>query len=170
MEAFDSTFLTLLFVPSAPCSIDRGRERVDFLIGDIHGRGGQIVIPAPVLSELLIGVGHSRSQILNELTKNPKFIIAPFDIRAAIELAVMTERSTKRSKGNKRGESSSTWAKVKFDRQIVAIAKVYNVTTMYTEDGDVKRIAESEGMTVKTAATLSLPLPIYKGKTLFDNE
>lgn len=168
MEGFDSTFLTLLFVPSAPCSTDRGRERIDYLIGDIHGRGGQIVVPAPALSELLIGVGHSRSQILNELTKNPKFIIAPFDIRAAIELALMTERIAKHSKGGKKGDSSGTWAKVKFDRQIVAIAKVYNVTTLYTEDGDIRNIAKAEGMTVKAVADLSLPLPSLKGKTLFD--
>src|SRR6202035_3597629 len=95
MEAFDSTFLTLLFVPSARCSIDRGRERIDFLISDIHGRGGRIVIPAPVLGELLIGVGHSRSLILHELTKSPKFIIAPFDTRAALELALIAEALTK---------------------------------------------------------------------------
>ena len=95
MDAFDSSFLTLLFVPNALCSIDRGRERVDFLISDIHGRGDQILIPTPALSELLIGVGHSRSQILHELTKNPKFILGPFDTRAALELSLMTEGTQK---------------------------------------------------------------------------
>lgn len=168
MEAFDSTFLTLLFVPNAPCSTDRGRDRVDFLIADIHGRGGQIVIPAPVLSELLIGVGHSRSQILNELTRNPKFLFAPFDTRAAIELALMSERVTKRSRGRKRAESVGTWAKVKFDRQIVAISKVYGVTTIYSEDGDIRRIAGPEGIKVKTVSDLSLPLPVHRGPTLFE--
>jgi hypothetical protein len=165
MEAFDSTFLTLLFVPSAPSSADRGRERIDYLIGDIHGRGGQIVIPAPALSELLIGVGHSRSQILHEFTKTPKFIIAPFDTRAAIELALMTDRVSKHSK---KGDSGGTWAKVKFDRQIVAICRVYSVTTIYSEDADIRKIAESEGIAVKTVADLPLPMPGPKGPGLFD--
>lgn len=167
MDAFDSSFLTLLFVPNAPCSIDRGRERVDFLISDIHGRGDQILIPTPALSELLIGVGHSRSQILHELTKNPKFILGPFDTRAALELSLMTEGTKKHSTRGKRGQSSATWAKVKYDRQIIAIAKVFGARTVYTEDNDVRKLAQAVGMTVKGVSDLPLPFPVHKGPTLF---
>ena len=79
MDAFNSTFLTFLFVPNAPCAVDRARERVDYLIGSIHGSDERIVIPSPALSDLLIVVGHSRKQVLHELTHNPEFWIAPFE-------------------------------------------------------------------------------------------
>ena len=88
MVAFDSTFLTFLFIPNAPCEVDRARERVDYLIGSLQGSGERIVIPSPALAELLIAVGHSRNQILHELTHSPKFLIAPFDTKAALELAL----------------------------------------------------------------------------------
>jgi hypothetical protein len=167
MDAFDSTFLTFLFVPNAPCAVDRARERVDYLIGGIHGSGAQIVIPSPALSELLIGVGHSRKQILHELTHNPKFWIAPFDTRAALELSLMAEEFLKRT-GKKRGDAGGTWAKVKFDWQIVAIAKVCNVSTIYSEDPDIGKLATNAGMTVKGVGDLPLPHKAHPGETLFD--
>jgi len=169
MDAFDSTFLTFLFVPNAPCAVERARERVDYLIGGIHGSGDRIVIPSPALSELLIGVGHSRKQILHELTHNPKFWIAPFDTRAALELSLMAEIFLKRT-GKKRGDAGGTWAKVKFDWQIVAIAKVCSVSTIYSEDPDIQKLAPGAGMKVKSVADLPLPHKPYQGDTLFDME
>jgi hypothetical protein len=167
MDAFDSSFLTLLFVPSAPCAVERARDRVDYLIGSIHGTGNRIVIPSPALSELLIGVGHSRKQILHDLTHNPKFLIAPFDTRAALELALMAEAIRKET-GKKRGDAGGTWAKVKFDWQIVAIAKVCNVSTIYSEDPDIRKLATGVGIGVKSVSDLRLPDKQYEGKTLFE--
>jgi hypothetical protein len=89
MVAFDSTFLTFLFIPSAPCEPEHAKERVDYLIGSLQGSGERIVIPSPALAELLIGVGHSRSQILHELTHSPKFLIASFDTKAALRVGIV---------------------------------------------------------------------------------
>jgi hypothetical protein len=114
MDAFDSTFLGFLFVPNAPCAVDRARERVDDLIGRLHGSGDRILIPDPALAELLLAVGQSRKEILNLITRNPKFLRAPFDTRAALELSLMGE-SIKTKSGKKKGDSGGTWAKVKFD-------------------------------------------------------
>jgi hypothetical protein len=51
------------------------------------------------------------------------------------------------------------------DRQIVATAKLHKVHTIYSDDGDVRDIAEDVG--IKGIATWELPLP--KSKTpLFD--
>ena len=167
MDAFDSTFLTFLFVPNAPCAVERARERVDYLIGGIHGSGDRIVIPAPALSELLIGVGHSRKQILHELAHNPKFLIAPFDTRAALELSLMAGDFLKRT-GKKKGDAGGTWAKVKFDWQIVAVAKVCNVSTIYSEDPDIRKLATSSDMKIKGVGDLPLPHKPHRGETLFD--
>jgi hypothetical protein len=92
-------------------------------------------------------------------------MIAPFDTRAALELALMTETLGKR----RQHRTKTTWAKVSFDRQILAIARVHSVSTIYTEDGDMRNIAESIGMTVKTVAALPLPYQVPTGEGLFDN-
>ena len=166
MHVFDSTFLTYLFVPSAPSPVDRARERVENLIHDIHSEGGRIIIPSPALSELLIAVGHSRSLILNDLTKSSKFLIAPFDIPAAVEAALMTEAELK--KGNKRGTSQSSWNKVKYDRQIVAIAKAQKAKKVYSNDDEVRALAKANGMEAYAVSDLKLPYDHYKGPTLFN--
>jgi len=166
MVVFDSTFLTYLFVPSAPSSVERARERVENLIHEIHSEGGRIIIPSPALSELLIAVGHSRTLILNDLTKSAKFMIAPFDIPAAVEAALMTEAELK--KGNKKGPSQSSWNKIKYDRQIIAIAKVRQAKKVYSNDGEVCALAQANGMKAFSVADLKLPYERYSGPELFD--
>ena len=60
--------------------------------------------------------------------------------------------------GGKKGESSkASWAKVKYDRQIVAIAKVAQATAIYSDDDDVKSIGKSVGIPVISFAELPLP-------------
>src|SRR5579872_2164713 len=135
MVGFDTTFLTLMFVPHSKHPIPDAKARVEFLLSDLNGRGDQILIPTPALSEILVKSGKARNEIIQKLTKNPRFLIAPFDLRAALELAVMTDAVLSRS--DKREGSSATWAKVKFDRQIIAIAKVERVSCIYSEDADV---------------------------------
>jgi predicted nucleic acid-binding protein len=167
VDAFDSTFLTLLFVPNAKSSVARAAERVNDLIGRIHGSGDQIVIPTPAFAELLTGVGKARKEVFDKISKNPKFILASFDPRAAFELSLMDE-SIRKATGKKRGDSTATWAKVKFDRQIVAIAKVYGVQTIYSEDEDIHALGKREGLDVKGIADLPLPVTPHSGPGLFD--
>lgn len=164
MVAFDSTFLTFLFIPNAPCETEHAKERVDELIGSLQGSGERIVIPSPALAELLIAVGHSRSQILHELTHSPKFLIAPFDTKAALELSLLAE-TVRKSSGKKKGESGGTWAKVKFDWQIVAISKAQNVRVIYTEDSDIKKLAPIAGITARCVADLPLPPQPYSPRS-----
>jgi hypothetical protein len=47
MVGFDTTFLTLMFVPDAKHPIPDAKARVDFLLSDLSGRGDQILIPTP---------------------------------------------------------------------------------------------------------------------------
>lgn len=155
MVCFDTTFLTLMFVPGAKHPIPDAKARVEFLLSDLSGRGDQVLIPTPALSEILVRSGKARNGILQKLTKNPRFLIAPFDLRAALELSVMTDAAI--SKSDKKEGSAATWAKVKFDRQIVAIAKVERASCIYSEDGDVRAIGNREGLSVLRVADITIP-------------
>ena len=91
-------------------------------------------------------------------------IVRPFDELAAIELAAMEIEA--RKTGDKRGAISQPWTKVKFDRQIVAIAKVNSATRIYSDDGDVRAFATKAGLEVVTS--WELPLPPAKQTGLFE--
>src|SRR5258708_7106943 len=97
MVGFDTTFLALMFVPNAKHPIADARERVNFLLSELNGRGDQVLIPTPALSEILVGSGKARNTIIQQLTNNPRFILASFDLRAALELALMTDAVLSRS-------------------------------------------------------------------------
>jgi len=155
MVEFDTTFLTLMFVPRAKHSVADAKNRIDFLLSDLSGRGDQIVVPTPALSELLIKSGKARNGIIQELTKNPRWILAPFDVRAALELSLFTDAAL--SKGDKRHGAAATWAKVKFDRQIVAIGKVLRVLCIYSDDHGVQTAGRREGLSVLGVADIPLP-------------
>ena len=113
-------------------------------------------MPTPVLSEILVRAGQAASQkIVEELNRLAVFRIEPFDARAAIEVAAMT-RSALDGTGKKRGKATGVWAKIKYDRQIVAIAKVAGATTIYSDDADIRSIASAEDIPVIGLADLPL--------------
>jgi len=146
MVTFDTTFLTLMFLERATHPIPDAAQRVNELLLDLSGAGTQVLIPTPSLSEILVKMGEAKPNILETLKKTTRFIIAPFDERAAIELAAMTDAAIKR--GDKRNGSKATWAKVKFDRQIVAISKINQISIVYSDDDGVRAIGTREGMRV----------------------
>jgi hypothetical protein len=95
------------------------------------------------------------SKIVEELNKHAIFRIEPFDERAAIEVAAMARSDL--GGGRKKRAVSATYAKLKYDRQIVAIAKVTQSDTIHSDDGDIRTIAKRAG--IKVVGLADLPLP-----------
>lgn len=58
---------------------------------------------------------------------------------------------------DKKSGATGTWVKVKFDRQIVAIAKVAGATKIYSEDADVRAIAIREGLEGLGISDINIP-------------
>ena len=125
------------------------------LLDNFKTQGKTVLIPTPVLSEVLVGAGEAGPQYLDILSNTSCFRLAPFDERAAIELAEMTRKA--RSSGDLRAGTDLTRAQLRFDRQILAIARVQNERHIYTDDGDMGTIAKAEGFTVTVTAELPLP-------------
>jgi hypothetical protein len=155
MIAFDTTFLTLMLVPGARHEISDAKERIEFLISDIHGSREKVIIPTPALSEVLIKSGQARDQIINLLTKSDKFLVAPFDTLCALELSLMVDAAFARK--DKRDGAPGTWVKVKFDRQIVSIAKVFGARAIYSEDGDLRAIAVRNDLPCYGVSDIKIP-------------
>lgn len=68
----------------------------------------------------------------------------------------------------KRG--AETYAKLKFDRQIVAIAKVVGGTQIYSDDHGLKKVAERAGIDVVRLQDLPLPPEELQGNFLEELE
>jgi hypothetical protein len=171
MVVIDATTLLLLLRPETPVPagpnglpVDGVRERIEHLVKKLEKDKTKIVIPTPALSEALVRAGAAASQqIVEHLQKYSVFQIQPFDPAAAIEVAAMTRDALAR--GQKKENPNAFWAKVKYDRQIVAIAKVCGATTIYSDDGDVVAIASKAKIPVVGIA--DLPLPPQTAQTSF---
>jgi hypothetical protein len=90
-----------------------------------------------------------------------KFQIVPFDARAAIESAELIAAI----KTNK--QPWDTWAKVKFDIQIVATAKAEGVSVIYSDDQDIENYAKR--FNIRVIRICDLPLPPPKEAKLIDS-
>jgi len=164
MVVIDATMLMPLMRPDIPVPsrkdglpVEKAKERIDYLVKQLEKDRQKIIVPTPVLSEILVRAGAEMSErIIEHLQKFAVFRIEAFDTRAAIEVAAMT-RELLDSRSRKRGTSNATWTKIKFDRQIVAIAKVTNSTTIYSDDDDVKKIAARAKIAVIRLEDLPLP-------------
>ena len=162
MVVFDATMLLLVLRPNSGHPLDSGGqpiaqvpERIAHLVQSLEKTRTRIIVPTPALSEVLVRAGNAGPQIVETLSRSSVFKIVPFDSLAAIEAAVMTRAAIEA--GDKRSGSEAVWAKIKFDRQIVAIAKVARASAIYSDDGDVRNLATAEDIAVIGLAELPVP-------------
>lgn len=164
MVVVDSTVLLLLLQPSAGVPSTAGgqaislpAERVAHLVAALEKSGDHLMIPTPVLAEVLVRAPAGKThEIVEELNKSSVFKIVSFDALAAIEVALMSRAALD---GGRKARSSDadTFAKVKYDRQIIAMAKVARATAIYSDDKGLRTMAEQAGIPVIGLADLSLP-------------
>lgn len=165
MVVIDATTLMLLLRPGVGTPsgddglpIEKPIERLNFLVETLEKARTKIIIPAPALSEILVRVIPTEAERLVE-TINAKaiFRIEAFDVRAAIEVAAMTRNSADGGLRPGKRNEVSTHAKLKYDRQIVAIALVARATAIYSDDRGIRAIAARARIQVVGLADLELP-------------
>jgi|SRR5580765_7611194 len=155
MVGFDAHFVMLALRPAIPASVDRAKDRVLNLLDELQNKGERIVIPTPALTEFLVHAEAAGPRYLDEIQRSIRFKIAPYGVRAAVEVAAAIESAV--TKKDKRDGTRDTWAKVNFDRQIAGIAKVEGCHTIYTDDKGVKSFAERLGLKVIQLQEVDLP-------------
>lgn len=155
--AIDSTVLLHLIDPQLPVPPDpdsgkipeRCAERLDYFIELLSKDGGRLIVPTPVLAEVLVHAGAAGPDWLNMLRGRKAIKVADFDTLAAIECAGMTLERPRRDR-------QSTRRKAKFDEQIVAIAIVERAELILSDDTDIRALAP-RGVIVKGIGELQLP-------------
>lgn len=170
MVAVDSNFLPLLLGhptasrsdPSTKAPPERLQERIDLLIETLENNEETIIIATPVLHEFLMLAGDDGPKYLSRIEKDPLYTVESFDQLAAIELVIMRRKkaATHSQKARSRQTPNETKAKINFDRQIVAIAKVHKAHTIYSDDGGVRNFATENKIRVVGVLELPLPEPI----------
>ena len=170
MAVFDATTLLLFLEPNASAPLDpatnepvtNAKSRIDHLIETLEKRRETIVIPTPALSEVLVHANDAGPRYLQILNTTRCFRIEPFDQRAAVELAAMIREALQ--EGNLRAGTQATRAKLKFDRQIIAIARTQDETTIYSDDRDIATLANPLELEVIPVHALQLRAVDVQGK------
>jgi len=166
MVVFDTSVLPLVLDPNAKApddpvtgtAVEKAAERIEHLIANLTADKEKVVIPTPVLSEILVHAGAAMQPYLDTLNNQAVFTIANFDQKAAIECALAMRDAIDR--GGHRvdaGHPDPSRTKLKFDRQIVAIAKAEGAHTVYADDGDIHRYAKLAGLNAYRTVELDLP-------------
>ena len=163
MTALDTTALSLLLIPGSPVTrpgtkklIRHAPERLQAFVDRTAQAGESILLPVPALSEVFVGVAPDKIQnILVELNASRWFRIEGFDLAAGIELADRTAKA--KAKGDKRDGIRADWTKIKFDRQIMAIAIVNGASDIISNDPDL--IALGKRWNFPVLGIEDLPLP-----------
>lgn len=158
MIILDTTFLSVFLNENPPPAKDRKgqvvpffKERVSELIANLNASDEVIGIPAPVLAEILVRAGKQKGQFLTILNDRYRFQVLPFGARAAIEAGELISKIRSETKG----QTSDTWAKLKFDAQIVATAKAESATIIYSDDRGIETNGKRMGIRVLRICDLS---------------
>lgn len=162
MIALDTTALSLLFVPNATSRtvsgkpIRHAKERMEYLVTRVTQERSAIIVPTPSLSELVVKLGAAKvDDFLKILRASRWFRLESFDTAAAIEVGIRTAKAI--AAGDKREGLKADHAKIKFDRQIVAIAMVNGAHELVSDDGDVAALGQRWGLPIKSVADLPVP-------------
>lgn len=131
--------------------VDYCQERVAYLIECLSRASETVIIPTPVISEVLTRAGEAAPKYLEILDKQKSIKIVPFDQRAAIETSLILRKNLPYPSGG------DPRVKMKFDIMIFATAKVYSASKIYSDDGDMKHLGEKYHIPVLGIADISLP-------------
>jgi predicted nucleic acid-binding protein len=146
-----------IIVWSSPSSDALQIGRLELLLENVGKAKGVIVLPTPAIAELLVLTDDATANWLGVLQKKSAIKIAPFDLKAAVECAMIHRLAM--AKGNKRQgvKKGEAYQKIKVDRQIAAIAKLHQSDLLVTDDANLAIVAQSIGLRTSRLEELEAP-------------
>lgn len=160
--AFDTSVLTVLLNANARINdpvtgqpLDASRQRIEALMQSLQKKREKIVIPTPVVAEVLTVAGTEAAEYFDVIGRSSVFALVGFDTLAALELALLNREAW--AAGDKRDGIDAPYQKIKIDRQILAICKVARVSTLYSGDRSMSLLAARCNLPV--VALHELPIP-----------
>lgn len=157
--AIDTSCLLHLVNPHTPApkgesgrEVDRCQDRINLLLKTIGSTSERILVPTPVLSELIGRAAKDGPRYLQILDGQKAFRIANFDQLAAVEAATLLaeNRAALQEEGLSR-------VAIKFDTMIVAIARVHRARVIYSDDNGIRRLGKRIGLDVIGIGEMPLP-------------
>lgn len=160
--AFDNTMLSILLnpdgdIPHDPATnapVTEANARAESVVQQLQKARRKIILPAPACAELLTAIGPEAQQYLNVVGRSRVFEIGNFDARCAAELALLNRGEFQQHDNQNDAEP---YQKRKVDRQIIAIAKVYGASEIYTDDSGLAKRARMCGITPISIAEVPIP-------------
>ncbi|EGK71937.1 Putative nucleic acid-binding protein, PIN domain-containing [Methyloversatilis universalis FAM5] len=140
----DANVLIALFTKDRE---DKRDARIRGLIKDTRSSRGRLIIPSPALAEFSVGATDAELDFLNSQSI---FKIAPFDAVTALECGFLI-RDVFAKDGKKNRQ------KIKFDLQILAIAKAQGAQRLVTNDEQLRKRAIQFG--IQGVDLSDLPIP-----------
>lgn len=161
MVLLDTSVLAYLLYPTGHIPIDPStgepvaycQERLEHFV-NVHQRS-KILVATPSYAEFLVHAGQRYEEVLELFKRSSALKVVPFDEASSLECAMLELEA--RDSGDKRSGSGAPWQKVKVDRQIVAIGLFYGVDCLYTEDTNMRTVAQRAGLDVKGIADMPIP-------------
>lgn len=153
MVIFDASVL-IVYLSYSDGDVDG--LKVANLIDELTKSNTVVGIPAPAWAEFIVRSDEGTTKLIESIRKRSSIRILPFDAAAAYEAAYILRGAFDQT-GNKKANSNGTWPKIKYDRQIIAIAKVNKATMIYSDDDGL--IGEANRVGLNTTRSSELPLP-----------
>lgn len=164
MIIFDSNYLIAFLRPDVKQPprdaenkpVEHFQERIQELVNDLNVKDVLVGVPTPVIAEILVRYPDNKAEYLEILRNRYKFDVMPFGVKAAIEASELIAMLAAETK-----QPAEQWARVKFDIQIVAMAKAEDSLTMLYAD-DIGVVNNAKRLKIPVTRVHELPLPTFR--------
>ncbi|WP_022959706.1 PIN domain-containing protein [Spongiibacter tropicus] len=148
--------------PDTGREVERLTDRMQRMLDYLQAARGTLIIPTPVLAEAFMKYSPEARQIIEtRLQSSANIEIVDFDAIAAHECAdLLSEAEVKAILSDP--DDNQTKAKLKFDRQILAICKARNCAEIISHDKQLLTKARSMGIIAKSLSDFE-PVPEQQG-------
>lgn len=163
MIVFDTTVLLPLIDKKAKVPKVKGsneqvefvHERLEEFIRSLDKTREDLLIPSPVLAEILVFAQDAQAKYLEIIELSNRIKIAPFGIKAAIECSILFSASYLDRKT--KATLKETRARTNFDNQILSIVKAEGAEVIFTADEKLEAKAIKLGIRVQRLEDLPVP-------------